>query len=172
MAVTTNKLYNAAIYIGGRTQIGKVKEAELPNLTQKTEEIEALALYGTPEVPVGLEAMEATLTWNGPYSDALKKLLNPFLAQQIMLRGSIDSYGPQGRIAQVPYVCTMVGRFSEVGLGSFASKTGVEQESTIKVSAIKLEIGGETLVDIDVFTGQYIVNGEDLLGQYRLNLGF
>jgi phage tail tube protein FII len=66
----------------------------------------------------------------------------------------------------------MVGTFSDVGLGSFASKTGVEQESTIKVSAIKLEIGGETLVDIDVFTGQYIVNGEDLLGQYRLNLGF
>lgn len=171
MAINTSKLYNGNLYINGRTKLGQVKSLELPNLTPDMEEVEALGLMGRPEVPVGYAALEATITWNGPYADTIKEIANPNKAHQLMFRGSIDSYGPGGRIAQTAYVCTMTGTFKEVGLGSFEAKTGSEMETSIAVSAIKLEIGGETLMDIDVFANRYIVADEDILAQYRINIG-
>jgi hypothetical protein len=54
---------------------------------------------------------------------------------------------------------------------SFKQHDNVEAESSLGVTYYKLVINGKIVVEIDVLANIYKVNGEDMLTNYRSNIG-
>ena len=164
-------LKNANVYVDGNNFLGKVREFELPTINQKTDPHEVMGLIGTPEFSEGLEPMEATFSWASFYSDVYQKIGNPMQAVQLQVRGSAANYTANGRTSETAVVVHMTVNFKTVPMGTFTPKTAVELESTASVHAIKLEIGGVVVLEIDVLANIYKVNGLDIMAEYRNNLG-
>jgi P2 family phage contractile tail tube protein len=173
MATTTiNKITNANVYMDGRSFFGKAEEATLPPIKYKTADHKALGMIGDLGYAAGLEKMEAKFKWNSLYTDVLRKTANPYTAVDIQLRSSIDVYSGQTRVEQQPLVVYMRGQFSEVPSGNYKSQENADGfENTMSVSYIKLEVAGQTIYEIDVEASIHIVDGVDLLAEYRQNLG-
>jgi hypothetical protein len=171
MALSIKKLTNANVYLDGASLLGKAEEISLPDLSGKMVEHKALGLVGVAEFWAGLEKMEAKIKWNSMYPDVMLKAANPTKAYKLQVRASLESHDSTGRTAQDPVVCYITGTFKKHPGGNFKQHDNVELENMLNVSYIKLEIAGAVIYEVDVLSNVYIVDGVDILAQYRSNLG-
>lgn len=169
--ITVNRLTNANVYTDGNSLLGRVQEIELPVVKQKMSEHKALGMVGTVEFFSGLEKMEAKLTWNSFYSDAMVKAADPTKTVQIQVRSNLETYDSNGRVSQVPCVVFLTAQHKDFPLGSYKQHDNVELTSMLSVTAFRLEIDGQSILEIDVLANVYKVNGTDILTDYRANIG-
>lgn len=169
--ISVNRLTNANVYVDGNNLLGRVQEIELPVVKQKMSEHKALGMIGTVEFFSGLEKLESKLTWNSFYADAMVKAADPSKTVQMQVRSSLETYDSTGRIAQAPVVVFMTAQHKDFPLGSFKQHDNVELVSMLSVTAFRLEINGESILEIDVLSNIYKVNGVDILANYRSNIG-
>lgn len=171
MAISVNRLTNANLYVDGNNYLGKVQEIEAPTLKAKMAEHKALGMIGSVEFFAGFEKMEAKITWNSFYADAMKMAGNVFQTRQFQLRASLEQYDSSGRGAEVPLVIFMTGQPKDFPLGNYKQHDNVEAVSMIAVTYFRLEINGEVVSELDVLANIYKVDGVDLLETYRENTG-
>ena len=169
--MTVEVITNSNVYIDGTSYFGKAKEVQLPELKHKMVEQKALGMYGTKEVAAGLEALEAKIKWSSWLADVIKKAANPYKQADLAFYGNIEVHGASGLESEKPAKCFMRGTFKGVPLGTGQPSEGMEIETALSVNYIKLVVDGSDLFEIDVDNNIYIVDGEDLLAQYRQNLG-
>ena len=80
--IQIKKIANANVYKRGVSFAGKAKEITLPDVSFIANEYKSLGLFGTPKLPDGLEAMEATFIWGRCIRKCFRKrliLFRPFL---------------------------------------------------------------------------------------------
>lgn len=171
MSVQVNKVTNAAVWLNGVAKIGQAASVELPTLTQAMAEHEGLGMIGKMQLPSGVEALEATITWNAVYRDAMLLAANPNSSHLLQLRYSVETHTTEGRTEQTPGVVSMNARFRSLPGGSFSQHENVSLETTLDVYSMKLTIGGEVIYDYDVFSNTYKVGGVDIAQQFRQNIG-
>lgn len=171
MSVEINKLTNANVYSEGNSLLGKVEEAEMPMIVQKMTAHNALGMLGDIELPSGVEKMEAKLKWASVYPDVMRQFANPFKALQLQLRGNLETYTPQGRTAELPYVVFLTATCKDLPVGNFKKHENVEIESNLNVTYCRVEIDGEPIVEFDAIANIYKVDGVDLAANYRNNTG-
>ena len=169
--IAINRLTNANVYIGANSLLGKLDEIELPEVKIKTAEHKALGMIGAMKVPAGIEIMEGKFKWNSLYPDVLKRIANPFRNLEIQVRGSLEQYTIQGRTLEIPVKVLLT--IAPLGLpgGSYKQNENVEAETEFTAFYMKQVIGGEDIVEVDVLNNIYKAGGEDLLQQYRSNIG-
>lgn len=165
------KITNANVYIDGNSYLGKADEISLPQIQHVTAEHKALGMVGVTEFFSGIEKMEATIKWSSLYPDALVKASNPTQSVRLQVRASLETYEASGRTGQQPVMVSITGMFKNVPVGNFKAHENAEFESQLSVSYVKVEVAGQELVEIDVLTNIYKVNGTDILATYRQNLG-
>jgi uncharacterized protein len=168
---SANVLANANVYIDGRSFVGQAKSVELPEIELEMAEFEALGLFGTPELVVGIQPLEATIEWSSFYPDLAKVAADFSEAVKIELRGSVEEFNTQGRSSVTPYKVMMRATFKKNPMGSFTQKEMAEFESELSVYYIKQSFGSEVLLEVDVFNNIYKTAGKDLLSKFRSNLG-
>jgi uncharacterized protein len=168
---SANVLSNANIYIDGRSFVGKAKSVELPEIELEMAEFEALGMFGTPELPVGIQPIEATIEWSSFYPEVAKVAADFSKAVALELRGSVEEYNTQGRGPITPYKVMMRAVFKKNPLGSFTQKEMAEFESDLAIYYIKQSFGSEVILEVDVFNNIYKAGGKDLLAKFRSNLG-
>lgn len=167
-----NRLTNANVYLNGENFAGRADEIELPKIKHKQSEHKALGLAGSPNFWSGVDKLESKIKWASLYPDVAVAFANPTKVVAITVRASLESYdGVEGRTAQLPVRAELRGCFSEFPMGSFKPKDNAEFDSTMEVYYAKLVVDGRELFEIDVLNNLYKVDGEDLLDQYRANLG-
>lgn len=171
MAKQINKLLNANVYFEDKSWAGRADEFELPVLKFLMSEHKPLGQIGTTEYASGIDKMEAKIKWNGPYADVFKKMANPWKGMKIMARGSMDVYEAGDRVAQQPYVCYMTCNSKSVPLGNLKQNDNAEFESDLSVTYVKLEINRVAILEFDAENNILIVDGVDLLKEWRDNLG-
>jgi uncharacterized protein len=169
--ISVKKLTNANVYVNGSSFLGKAAEIDLPKITAVMAEHQALGMVGKIDLPSGFEKMEARIKWNSMYPDAMKRMANPFEMVSLQCRSSLEDYTAGGRTGEQAVVCFMKAQFKEVPMGNFKQHENVELESQLTVTYVKLEIGGEVIVEFDALANIYKVGGEDILAQYRANIG-
>lgn len=153
---------NLRCYINGQF-VGTASEIELPEIEMEMAEYEALGLYGTPEFPVGIQAMEATITWMSFDPLWAAAAADFAVAVNMQFRGVVEDYQTVGRVAETPLIITMRGLFKKNPLGSFSKNEMGEFESEIAPNYIKQVYGGETIFEYDAIANIYKVRGRDLL---------
>lgn len=168
-----SKIYNANVYIDGTNNLlGKAKEIEMPKVTSVFDEHTALGLIGKLMLPTGgIEELTAKIIWNGFYPDVIAKAANPFDARKLQVRASVDTHGINGRTTQEPLVTLLTARFKGADLGKFAQATNSEFENELTCSYVKTTLGSRVLLEVDVQSGIWIVDGKDLLQTWKKNLG-
>lgn len=170
--ISANRLTNANVYLEGGSQLGRAEEVTLPELVAKSAEHKAIGLVGSLELPSGIDKMSMKIKWNSVYPEVLRQTANIYQALRMQVRSSLEVYSSEGREEEVPVVVHVRGTFKKTPLiGGFKQHDNVENEQEVNVTYVMVEIGGEEIVEIDVLANIYKVDGEDLLENYRRNLG-
>jgi P2 family phage contractile tail tube protein len=172
MGVQVNKIFHSNVYIDGtNSQIGRASETQLPSIAAVTSEHKGLGMFGTLELPAGLQALVVSVKWAGFYADLKRFGANPFMARRLQWRASLETYDQNGRVAEVPVVFTAAGSWKSSGGGTFKPQEASEFDDELTCTYCKLEVDGEEIYEIDLINNVYRVDGEDLLATMRANLG-
>jgi len=170
MPAEFNKVTNANVYLEGRSLLGRCKSVDLPKVVTKTTEFEGLGLYGSPEFPSGLDKMEATFEWTSFDETIWRRITNPFQAFDLQVRANVENWDSRGRASELPLVCLLKGNFKSVDSKIEHHEKGT-WTSQMTVLYYKIMFNGSDICEVDVLANMYLVDGVDLLSQYRSNLG-
>lgn len=170
-AIAVNRLTNCNVYIDGTSLLGRAQEITLPEIKAKMTDHPALGLMGMLELPSGTDKLEAKIKWNSRYPEVDKRTSNPYLAVRLMVKASIETYEGGDMTGRIPITTYLTGQFKGTQLGTFKQNDNVELESSIAVTYVKQEIGGEITLEFDVMACIYKINGVDILADYRAHLG-
>ncbi len=164
-------IHNGNVYINGNNLLGRPKEFNLPEIVTKTVEYTGLGMYGTIEVPVGIEKLEGSATWNSFYPDVFNRFYNPMKTVQLMVRADMRTVTDAG-VAKQEAITTMVtAMFKKVPAGGYKPQEAAEFATDYAAYSIVQKLGGKEILAVDPVNNIYRVNGEDMLAQFRANLG-
>jgi uncharacterized protein len=166
-----NRLTNGNIYIDGTSFFGTVEEFQLPDVKAVFAEHKALGMIGKIDLPSGIDKVEARLKFNAPYASAMKLSADPFTVRRMQFRGNLETYQGQQRTAETAYKVDISASFRNIPAGSMKQHDNVEMETMLNVTYVKITIGTEVIMEYDALNSIYIVDGVDLMAQYRANLG-
>lgn len=169
--IQVNRIVNANIYIDGTNLIGRAEEIKLPDISAIMQEHKALGMVGKIELPAGFDKLEGEIKWNSLYEEAAKAMANPFKAVQLQCRSSIETYGPGGRIEEVPLATFLTVMFKKNPLGTFKQHDNAEFPSSFSATYIRQVVKGKDVLELDYLANIFKVGGEDLLSTFRDNIG-
>jgi len=169
--IQVNRLTNANIYCDGISFLGKAEEISLPVIKGKMSEHKALGMIGAVEFISGFEKMEGKIKWNSFYEAVLKQAANMYKSVKLQIRANLEKYDASGKIADVAVKAFMTAQFKDFPGGNFKQNDNVEAESNLAITQYRLEIGNSEILEIDFMASIYVVDGVDLLANYRSNLG-
>lgn len=164
-----NSITNANAYLNGNKLAGKLDELELPAIKLKMQEVAALGLFGTTEIPSGLEKLEAKFKWNAIYPDEWRKE-SPMEATRIIVKSNMATADAGGIKKNSQVTATIGGIFKELPSGSF--KPGEKSDGAEHLMAVvyyKLEVDGKTVYEIDVYNNIFKHGDKDLLASFNTN---
>lgn len=152
--------------------MGRAEEINLPSIKHKMADHKGLGLMAETEFWTGgIEKLEAKIKWSSFYLDAYQAGANPNKTASIQVRGNLKSFNSQGLVSEVAYVCYITAMFKETPLGNFKQLDNAEFESNLTVYYVKLEVDGQSVIEIDPLANIYKTSGTDVLARYRLNVG-
>lgn len=170
MATIIFRYEAATVWLDGATMAGTVNEIELPELSWDETDHETIALIGTPQFASKLEPMECTITWVGYSPELAAAAANPYRNVNLQVRGNFGEYYASGKNADKLLKLDLSGRFMSNGIGTF-SPGEFERESMMSVDFVKETWSGQEVLTVGINPPIYRVRGNDLLANYRANLG-
>lgn len=166
-----NRCTNANIYLEGGSLLGQAEEIDSPDIKFKQSEHKALGLVGSFEIFSGIEKVEQKIKWNSFYPDALKTIGDPTKVLSFQIRASLEAYESEGRTSEVPVVIYVKGQTKNLPTGMFKQHDNVELTTSFSCLYCKMEINGDEIFEYDVLANIFKVAGNDILANYRANLG-
>lgn len=159
---------NMNLFVDGRGYAGRIDEIQLPKLTLKTEEHRAGGMDVPVEIELGMEKLEAEMTFSD-YDPELFKLfgLLDYQEVQLTIRGAIHA---QGGVAE-PVVINLNGGWRELDSGSWKPGDKSTLKAAVAAKYFKLSIGGQELVEIDAANLVRKVGGVDQMDAIRTAIG-
>lgn len=164
-----NTITNANVYLEEGPLFGKLEEVTLPSLKMKMQEMNALGMYGSVEVPVGMEVLELKLKWNCIYPENLSAF-NPLKSTRLIVKANMQTHSPLGVLLNTAVTVFLSGSFKELPLGTI--KPGQKQdglETVMTVYYYKLQVNGIPIQEVDVYNNIFVVGVEDVLLPFKLN---
>lgn len=169
--IQVNRITNANVYLEDNSLLGRAEELNLPEVEHEMVEHRGLGMFGAVEFWAGLGKMEATIKWSSLYPEVMGVAVNPFRSVRLQARASLETYTQQGRETEVPVVVHLTGTFKKFPAGKFKHMEAAEYETTLSVTALRLVVDGEDIVEINVMSNIYKVKGQDVLAGFKRNIG-
>lgn len=160
------KINDANAYLDGVKMIGTGASFDLPEINMKTSTISGGGINGEIDSPtIGqFESMEQTVSFNTLYSSAIG-MLSPKSTVNLTFRASQQVYDKTGGYNFKGLRVVEKGRVKKFKPGKIEKGEGMEAEVTLELTYILIEVGGESVLEIDKLNGVYKVNGEDMLAE-------
>ncbi len=168
---TIRQINGGTMYINGGSCVGQLESATLPEVSLKQSEYNGTGLFGSTELPVGFEKMELTVKFKSIYSH-FATLMNGIAAANVQVRFGIEEWSNGTRTRVIPGVAYLRVRPKKLPTKfelKQASRT--EHEATLGAESYRLVVDGSELLDIDITANRYVVNGSDLLADWRAAQG-
>ena len=169
MNVIPEVVSNYRVYDGaGSVMLGTGAEYTLPTFSNKTATIDGAGIAGDYEAPVlgHFNAVSTTLNFNIQNRDYASVSGNE--ESTYVLRGVVQAWDKaQGRTRLMPFRITLRGRPTETNDGTLQVASRTNASVTMSVLYYKFVLDGETLREWDVLNMIYVVNGVDMLAEYR-----
>lgn len=165
------RLIGFRVYNADHDLLG-IATVDLPSFDSMTDTVSGAGIAGEVESPVmgHVGSMKLTLNWNTITKDAAK--LYAQKAHELDIRGSQQLYDA----STGTYVTQAVALYlratpTSISLGSFETGATTGSTTELEVLYLKLDVGGENMVEIDKFNYIFRVAGEDTLAPVRSDLG-
>ncbi len=160
-------LNNLNAFVDGRGYAGRIEEINLPTLTLKTEEYRGGGMDMPIDVELGMEKLEAELTF-ADYDANLFRLfgLTDHASTAITLRG-----GLQHSTAIEPVVINLRVLIKSLEGGSWKAGEKATLKMSVAVNYYKLTLNHQELIEIDAENMVRKINGVDQLAGMRDALG-
>lgn len=155
------------MYINGTSHTGKAQEVDTPDLSFIQAEHKGLGLFGKMDFTSGLDKLTARIKWDSFYPDVLNGVGNPYESVQIMVRGPLEVFegGKKIETKQVSFVMTASSK--NWPSTKFKHQDNAEMETNFSVTRSKLIIDGATIHEVDVEANILVMNGVDVLADFR-----
>ena len=166
-----DKLINAALYLEGDEFLGTTT-ITLPEVAYMTEAMETLGIAGPIETPVlgHFNSMTIGISFNTANKKAIQ--IMEAKAHQINAYGSIQHYeAGSGELVPKPFKLTSNCLPKKSGIGKAEMGKKMDSDTEMEVVTLKLDIDGETLLDIDKPNFKAEILGKDALAEVRGHLG-
>ena len=151
---------------------GKFEEITVPEVKVKTQEQKATDMIGNRRVPgLSLDPMECSFKAAGLRPDFHAMAANPFNEVSLQIRSNLVVAKGAGRAESRPVRLELRGWFSSAKEGVFKQGKAASCEYKMEVHAFKLEVEDKEVKEVDIDNYIWKVNGEDLLADFRKNLG-
>jgi P2 family phage contractile tail tube protein len=158
-----------SLFVDGRGYAGKA-DLELPELGIVTEEYAAGGMSGKIKLDMGLvEAIDAKFTLYDYEPEVLKQwgLINGNAVALVFRGAKQDDAGND----PVPVKVTLRGQIQMLGMGSWEAGAKTSLECTLNARSYALEVGGETVIEIDAERMIRVVGGVDQMAALRGAIG-
>lgn len=162
MYPSTIRNFNA--FIDGRSYLGLVKTAKIPEIKIKTEDYRGGGMDGSVAMDMGLDAMTAELTF-AEFVPNLITLLGT--RKPVVLRPAART--EEGGVDAI--IVTLRGRFTGLDGGSLEAGKAAELKLSCAVDYFRYQHNFKELVEIDVQTGIRRIGGSDQMAQMRRAMG-
>lgn len=169
--IEINKISNCNIYINGANMLGSAEEVDLPDIKHKFQEHESLGMIGVAEFWSGIDKMEARIKWKSYGDRHIFENANPFKPVNIQVKMSRDLYVNGALEDEVPVTAYFTCSYKDFMGLKLKAKEIATYESNLAVYYYKLEVDGIVVTEIDILNNIMNVDGDDLLANYRANLG-
>lgn len=169
--IEIHRITNANVYLDGQGLLGRAEEVQLPTVKAKMVEHKALGMVGTIEAFAGIEKLDGKIKWASFYPDVMAKTANPFRAVRLQVRGSMAIMVGGSVSRQAPAVAQLTVAFKGLPLGTYKQHDNVELETDFTAYYVKLTVDGQAVIELDTMANIYKAGGQDLLAQYRANIG-
>lgn len=162
-------LKDQMLFNEGNDYQGDAKTVGLPKLTRKTEGYRGPGMSGEVSLDMGMEAMEASMTFAGPMRDIIRQWGTPTIDGVYMrFAGNYQ----QDDTAELDHVEVILrGRFTEIDFGDQESGSLGDFKVTMAVAYYKLVWNGRTELEIDPINMIEVVDGVDRLAERRNAMG-
>ncbi|MEM1077463.1 MAG: phage major tail tube protein [Pseudomonadota bacterium] len=160
------KIRNFNAFVDGIGYAGRVTEGMAPVMKIKGEEHRGAGMDAPVTVDMGMEALTTSLTFV-EYLPALLKMVGT--RQSIVLR---PAQMGEADFETDTIIHTCRGRVMSVDPGTLKAGDETSLKLEMATDYYKLEMNGETLIDIDVENGVRIIDGVDQLAGIRAAMGF
>ena len=88
-----------------------------------------------------------------------------------MVRGNLQTFDATGLAKETAIVTIVSAWFSKNALGGYKPHEKAEFSSTYQAAEIRQIVDGRETLYFNALTNQYRVDGADVLGQFRKNIG-
>lgn len=159
------------VYLGGKL-LGVSGELELPELEALTETVEAAGVLGEIEAPATGQFSSAKVKI--PFAilhEDVFSMMDTTKTVELTLRGSEQfTDKATGDTKDVPVRVVIRGKDTNSTLGTFAKGKKGEPEIEVEIYYMKIEVAGDTVMELDKLNFVFTVNGKDLLKKIRKNV--
>lgn len=164
------KLKNFSVFVDGRGYAGKIDEITLPKLSRKMEEYRAGGMNAPVEIDMGMEKLEAELTF-AEYNEDLFKLwgLVDNAGVNIRAKGALEADDENKKLTAIEIV--LRGRWREIDTGGWKAGDNTTLKVSVAASYFKYISDNAELVEIDVPNMIERIGGVDRLQKQRAALG-
>ncbi len=160
-------LKNFSLFVDGRGYAGLVEELTVPKLSLKMDDLYSGGMDAPIDLEMGMEKLECDFTLSEYNTDVINQFgLRDGAQVPLTLRGGIDDEN-----GVTPVVITLRGAWKEADLGSWKAGEKAPLKVGVTLRYYKLEIGGSTLVEVDVPNMVRSINGVDQLADMRAAIG-
>ena len=169
--VVPDKAINYKIYNDSQDVIGTAS-LDLPEIAYMTDTISGAGIAGEVDSPVRghFSSMTLTIHWRTVEKDLL--LFTSHKAHTLDAYGSMQTYdSANGQYDSIPVHLSMRAVPKTGSLGSFEPGASTDSSMEFELVYLKIYVDGKEKVEIDKFNFIHKVDGEDLLGKVRQDLG-
>lgn len=158
---------NFNIYKDGNILIGVSGEVTLPDFEGMTETISGAGLLGEYDAvnPGQFSAQELEVPFRLAYGDIYTVLNSQTI--NLTLRGSLQISNGAGERENVGMRVIVQGSPKKLTGGTVAAGKPMSAAVTLALTYIKIEINGETSVELDKLNSVFVVNGTDRLAAIK-----
>lgn len=164
-----SKLKDFRHYIDGFGYAGVIAEVTLPKLALKTEDWRAGGMLGPMKIDLGLDAMEATITFGG-LTDAALRQFGTGIHDGVLNRFA-GAYQEDGSGTVRALEVFMLGRWHEIDMGTAKVGADTSHKAMLNVAYYRMAVDGVDWIEIDLVNGVFIVMGTDRWAQIRAAVG-
>lgn len=163
------KLKNMNVFNDGLSWLGQIPEVQLPKLSRKFEDYRAAGMDGSVGVDMGQENLEMELTAGGVLKDALLQF-GSIKVDSVPMRFA-GAYQRDDTGEVTAYEVFTRGRWQEIDMGKAKAGDDTEVKLKSRLAYYRLVENGTDLIEIDLMSMIFKVNGVDILLEQRQAIG-
>lgn len=166
--IIPDKLHDFNVYSNANKLIGISGEVKLPELAAMSETLSGPGIMGEIDSPTPgfFSGMEQEIPFRTLYEDMFS-LMSPLDAVDITLRGAIQTIDTNNHRDDVGVRVVERGQFKKFTPGTMQQGKAMEATLTLETTYILVEYGGKEKLLLNKLTGEYRVNGVDIMSKVR-----